>query len=112
MTYRIPMSARKVEVQLSRSALRDIDDILLYTQRAWGTRQRAIYRAVIYRALGGLAQYPESGRSRDDLFSGCRGMQVEQPIVYYYQPDDATIVVRRVLHQRQDAGAAVKNPSP
>jgi toxin ParE1/3/4 len=104
------MSAHSIDVRLSRSALQDIDDVLLYTQRTWGTRQRASYRAAIYRALGRLAQFPDSGRSRDDLFPGCRSLQVELHVIYYYQPENATIVVRRVLHQRQDASAAVSDP--
>jgi plasmid stabilization system protein ParE len=35
---------------------------------------------------------------------------VEHHVIYYDQPDDSTIVVRRILHQRQDAGAAVIDP--
>jgi plasmid stabilization system protein ParE len=56
------------------------------------------------------SQYPEAGRPRDDLFSGCRGIQVEQHAIYDHQPDEATIIVRRILHQRQDAGMAVIDP--
>jgi plasmid stabilization system protein ParE len=41
---------------------------------------------------------------------GCRDIHVEQHVIYYYQPDDATIVVRRILHQRQHAGVAVIDP--
>jgi toxin ParE1/3/4 len=78
------MSARSVDVRLSRAALRDIDDILLYTRRAWGARQRASYRAAIYQTLGRLSRHTEAGRPRDDLFLGCRGIQVEQHVIYYH----------------------------
>lgn len=106
------MSARSVDVELSGPALRDIDGILLFTRRTWGKGQQAAYRAAIYRVLDILSRHPEAGRSRDDLFPGCRGLPVEQHVIYYYQPNDATIVVRRILHQRQDAGAAVRDPGP
>jgi toxin ParE1/3/4 len=105
------MSARRVEVQLSRSALRDVDDIFLHTRRTWGDRQRANYRAAIYRALDLLSRYPESGRPRDDRFPGCRSIQVEQHVVYFHQPRPGEIEVLRILHQRQDASAVVKDPS-
>jgi toxin ParE1/3/4 len=104
------MSARRVDVELSGPALRDIDGILLFTRRTWGKGQQAVYRAAIYQALDRLSWYPESGRPRDDLFPACRGLPVEQHVIYYYQPDDTTIIVRRILHQRQDAGAAVTDP--
>ena len=104
------MSARKLAVRLSREADRDVLDILLYTRRAWGTKQQATYETVLIQALEILSQHPRAGRPRDDLFPGCRGIQVEQHIIYYHQPDATNIVVRRILHSRQDASAAVQEP--
>ena len=75
-----------------------------------GTRQRANYRAAIYRALDRLSRYPEAGRPRDDRFPGCRRLQVEQHVMYFHRPRPGEIEVLRVLHQRQDASAAVKEP--
>lgn len=75
------MSARRVAVALSGAALRDVDGILLYTRRTWG--QQAVYRAVIYQMLELLSQHPRAGRPRDDLFPGCRGLQVEQHVISY-----------------------------
>lgn len=105
------MSARKIAVELSRAALRDVDGILLSTRRAWGKAQQAVYRAAIYQTLAMLARHPQAGRPRDDLFLGCRGLSIEQHVIYYHQPNDTTIVVRRILHQRQDASAAVQDPN-
>lgn len=104
------MSARRLNVRLSREADRDVIEILLYTRRVWGEKQRATYEALIDRALDRLSRHPQVGQPRDDLFRGCRSMQAGQPIIYYYQPDATTVVVRRVLHQRQDASAAVPDP--
>ncbi|MBA3451380.1 MAG: type II toxin-antitoxin system RelE/ParE family toxin [Chloroflexia bacterium] len=104
------MSAHSVDVQLARSAHRDIDDILLYTRRTWGNHQRANHRAAIYQALDMLSRYPEAGRARDDRFPGCRSIQVEQPIIYFHQPQAGEIEVLRILHHRQDASAAVPEP--
>ena len=104
------MSARKLAVRLSREADRDVLDILLYTRRAWGTKQQATYETVMIQALEMLSQHPEAGRPRDDLFPGCRSAQVEQHVIYYHQPNAAEIVVQRILHHRQDASAAVQEP--
>lgn len=82
----------------------------LYTRRNWGEKQQLDYEAAIYQALDMLSRHPYAGRARDDLFPGCRGFQVEQHVIYYYQPDASTLVVRRILHGRQDASAAVSAP--
>lgn len=106
------MSARRVDVRISRAADRDVENMALYTRRAWGEEQQVVYESAIYRALDMLSQHPHAGQPQDDLFPGCRGLRVEQHVIFYEQPDDATILVRRILHQRQDASAAFKNPEP
>lgn len=58
-----------------------------------------------------LRAYPHVGRPRDDLYRGRRSMRAQQHVIYY-QPDDTTIVVRRILHHRQDAHAAVQESLP
>ena len=104
------MSARKLAVRLSREADQDVLDILLYTQRAWGTKQQATYETMMIQALEMLSQHPEAGRPRDDLFPGCRSVQVEQHVIYYHQRDATEIEVIRILHHRQDASVEVKEP--
>ena len=104
------MSAHKLDVRLSRAADRDVANMSLYTRRAWGEKQQLAYEAAIDQALDMLSQHPQAGRSRDDLFPGCRSIQVEHHVIYYHRPDATEIVVRRILHHRQDASAAVEAP--
>jgi plasmid stabilization system protein ParE len=61
-------------------------------------------------ALEMLSQHPQAGRTRDDLFSGCRSVQVEQHVIYYHQPKATEIVVQRILYHRQDASAVIQEP--
>src|SRR5688500_7444608 len=104
------MPARKLAVRLSREADRDVLDILMNTQRTWGTKQQATYETVMIQALEMLSQHPETGRHRDDLFPGCRSFQAEQHVIYYHQPGATEIEVLRILHHRQDASTGVKEP--
>jgi plasmid stabilization system protein ParE len=87
-------------------------DILAYTGRVWGARQRATYQAALVRALDRLSQFPEAGLPCDDRFLGCRSLQLEQHVMYFHQPRPDEIEVLRILHQRQDSSAAVKDPDP
>ncbi len=82
----------------------------LYTRRAWGEKQQLSYEAAIDQALDMLSTHPLAGRPRDDLFPGCRSIQVEQHIIYFHQPRADEIEVLRILDHRQDASPAVKDP--
>ena len=104
------MSAHRRAFHLSREALRDVDNVLLYTRRTWGKSQQTTYRAVIYQALEMITEHPQAGRPRDDIFPGCRSIQAEQHVIYFHQPRAGDIEVLRILHHRQDASAGVKEP--
>ena len=71
---------------------------------------QAAYETVIIQTLEMLSQHPEAGRPRDNLFPGCRSVQVEQHVIYYHQRDATEFEVLRILHFRQDASGAVKEP--
>ncbi|MFI5459737.1 MAG: type II toxin-antitoxin system RelE/ParE family toxin [Isosphaerales bacterium] len=47
------------------------------------------------------AQFPESGRLREELSRGLRSFPV-RPYVVFYSPFEDTILVLRILHGRRD----------
>ena len=51
-----------------------------------------------------LADFPESGRSREDLAPGLRSVPVERHVIFY-RPSSAGIEVVRVLSAYRDAPA-------
>ncbi len=61
------MSARRRRrLAISVAAKLDIDDVLLYTQRRWGTKQRRRYRAQLFQAMRALLDHPDRGRPRHE----------------------------------------------
>jgi|TARA_B110000238_G_C16123711_1_gene438257 toxin ParE1/3/4 len=48
-----------------------------------------------------LAQYPDFGKQRSNIYNGARSFPVEKHIVFY-QINDNGIDVARILHQRMD----------
>ena len=56
------------------------------------------------RACEALAQWPHSGRARDELFRGVRSIAVEAYVVFY-RVEDSAIEIIRVLHGRRDVDA-------
>jgi toxin ParE1/3/4 len=89
-------------ILLSPEAQSDVADILLYTLQRWGEEQLDRYAAALDHSLQLIADNPELGRARPELFTGCRSLRVREHIVYYALRD-ATVVVFRVLHGRMDA---------
>jgi toxin ParE1/3/4 len=82
----------------------DLTSISQYAAATWGEEQadRSVQRIVD--ALAHLVQFPELGRTREDIEPGLRGHPVGQHIVYYSVTDDE-LIVRRVVHRRRDATA-------
>jgi toxin ParE1/3/4 len=91
---------------ITPDARADINGIRLYTQQRWGIDQRRRYGARLRQAMRSLLDHPELGPARDDLYPGCRGLLVEQHVVFYRIADDQ-IVVGRVLHTSQDPAGKV-----
>ena len=76
------MSARKRRLAVSIDARNDIQGTLLFTQQRWGAEQRRVFKAKLYAAMRSLLDYPELGRARDKYFPGCRGLAVEQHVIF------------------------------
>ena len=60
-----------------------------------------MYAQTIDAALLKLAQYPDFGRERSEVYNGARRFPIEKHIVFY-QVSDKGINVARILHQRMD----------
>ena len=87
---------------LAPEAQDDIEQILLYTLLTWGEAQQDAYATALERGLSLIGDNPEIGRSRSELYPGCRSYRVRQHIVYYAVSGEA-INISRVLHVRMDA---------
>ena len=87
--------------RLSPLAEEDLIKIISKTIESWGSAQAKVYAQTIDSALLKLAQYPDFGRERSDVYNGARSFPVEKHIVFY-QVSDNGIDVARILHQRMD----------
>jgi toxin ParE1/3/4 len=60
------------------------------------------------KAADRLAAHPSYGRSRDDLLPGSRSILVHPYVLFYRLADDGIDVIR-VLHQRRDLTAILRD---
>ncbi len=79
----------------------DLYNIIASTIESWGNDQAKVYAQTIDAALLKLAQYPDFGRERSEIYNGARSFPVEKHIVFY-QVSEKGIDVARILHQRMD----------
>jgi len=87
--------------RLSLLAEEDLFKIISTTIESWGNEQAKVYAQTIDAALLKLAQYPDFGRERNEIYNGARSFPVEKHIVFY-QVSYIGIDVARILHQRMD----------
>jgi len=87
--------------RLSPLAEDDLYKIISTTINSWGNEQAKEYAQNIDAALIKLAQYPDFGRERNEVYNGAKSFPVEKHIVFY-QVSDHGIDVARILHQRMD----------
>jgi len=87
--------------RLSPLAEEDLYKIISTTINVWGNEQAKLYAQNIDAALIKLAQYPDFGIERNEIYLGARSFPVEKHIVFY-QVSDNGIDVARILHQRMD----------
>jgi toxin ParE1/3/4 len=85
--------------RLSPLAEDDLYKIISTTINSWGNEQAKEYAQNIDAALIKLAQYPDFGRERNEVYNGAKSFPVEKHIVFY-QVSDNGIDVARILHQR------------
>lgn len=95
------MSARSRRIVLADPAKSDLRDILNFTARRWGRKQRSTYRQLIRDTISTLASSPSLGRARDDLSAGLRSYPAGSHLLYYLEVGDVIVVIR-ILHSRQD----------
>jgi toxin ParE1/3/4 len=87
--------------RLSPLAEEDLYKIISTTMSSWGNEQAKEYAQNIDAALIKLAQYPDFGRERNEVYNGAKSFPVEKHIVFY-QVSVSGIDVARILHQRMD----------
>jgi len=104
------MARQQWRVRLGAAAEVDFANILKWTTENFGLRQSRIYRDILIRAIGKLANGPDVAGSkvRDDILPGIRTLHVARHgrrgshFVMYRAAPESTIEIVRILHDRMD----------
>ncbi len=104
------MARSELAIIWSPEAENDLLDIWNYVARESSPSLADAQVKAVHHACVTLAQWPHSGRARDDLRVGVRSIVVK-PYVAFYRVNEATVEVVRVLHGSRDIDAIFGDPS-
>jgi toxin ParE1/3/4 len=96
------MPKKRAEYRLSPAALRDLEDIWLYTLEQWGSEQAHHYIDEITATFEKLANNPQQGTPCEGIRKGYRRGWVGRHTIYFCVAEYGIAVIR-VLHARMDA---------
>ena len=82
-------------------ARRDLQAIARYSEKEWGSAQRAQYMAAIREKFSLLLGRPAIGAPRNDIAPGYRCLPVGRHLIFY-RVEEESLIILRVLHQRID----------
>lgn len=94
---------------VSKAALADLKDIAAYTQKTWGAVQRRKYLKDLDTAFKFLSKNPLSGPRCDYIVEGLRKHLLQNHIIFYEIDNDSIFIVR-VLHKSMDVESKFENP--
>lgn len=89
---------------LSAEAKQDLINISNYTIDNWGINQARVYISQLEDAYNTLKENPFTpiSKSRSELGSKIRSLNVEKHIIFYQNKDKTTTEIIRILHQAMD----------
>ena len=96
-------------VRVSGQAVRDLDDIWLYTAKKSGSikiADKLIDSITLVFPI--LASTPKAGASRDNIHPGLRAFPAAGKYLVYYKESGPRMVVVRVLHGMRDQWRAYR----
>ena len=91
----------KLKFELSKLALRDVNNIWEYTSIHWSKSQANKYYKLIFKEIDNICENPELGKSIAEVKNEHRILLIKSHFVVY-KLQHYKILIDRVLHQRVD----------
>jgi toxin ParE1/3/4 len=88
--------------RFSARAEHDLEGIVDFTLRRWGTSQASKYVDRLEELAGTLAHNPALGKPRDELHKGLQSFPYESHVLFYHK-ERSGIAIVRILHENMDA---------
>jgi len=87
---------------ISEEALKDIDNIWLYTAENWSLIQADRYYNLIFDEIEYISENVEAGRDVGRIRKGYRFSKVKSHLIFYKKSQSGKIEIIRILHERME----------
>lgn len=87
---------------ISKEALKDIENIWLYTFEIWSLEQADRYYNLILDEIEYLSEHVDSGRDFGHIRKGYKYSKVKSHLIFYKKSKNGMTEIIRVLHERMD----------
>ena len=87
--------------EVSKLALKDLEDIWGYTVEHWSIQQANKYYKEIFEVINEICSNSEIGIPIDDIKRGHRKIPIKSHLIIY-KVKQQTIYIDRILHQKMD----------
>lgn len=94
-------SSHNLPLLFSKEAQEDVEQILQYSLENWGQPYTQKYGQKLDVAFRNIQTHPNIGKLRDDILPDYRMFKVEKYLIFYWLRSSSIVIVR-VLHERQD----------
>lgn len=91
----------KLNFEISRLALEDLNNIWNYTLEQWSKEQANKYYNEIFSAIGKICENKDAGKPIDEIKKGHRRINVKSHMILYKVKGNK-IYIDRILHQKMD----------
>ncbi|MDG1334278.1 MAG: type II toxin-antitoxin system RelE/ParE family toxin [Crocinitomicaceae bacterium] len=94
--------------RISKLAIKDLEEIWLYTRSKWSTEQADEYHSQIILKIEFIANNFLMGRPIEETRRNYRVMQVKSHLIFYRKVDGDLVEIVRILHHRMDIKRRIK----
>jgi toxin ParE1/3/4 len=97
-----------LKYKLSKSAVKDLNNIWSYTVKKWSLNQADKYYNSLVKVFQDIANNPNEGKNYDGVSSDLLGFRIGKHIIFYEILDEDFIEIIRILHGSMDLKSKLK----
>jgi toxin ParE1/3/4 len=98
----------KIKYRISKQAIKDLNDIWIYTFNKWSKEQADRYYDLIIGEIEFVADNYLIGKSVEQTRKNYRVTKIKSHLIFYRKAENENVEVVRILHQRMDIKKRLK----
>ena len=98
----------KIKYRISKQAIKDLNDIWIYTFNKWSKEQADRYYDLIIGEIEFVADNYLIGKSVEQTRKNYRVTKIKSLLIFYRKAENENVEVVRILHQRMDIKKRLK----